>query len=116
MQPSGLAEVHYIVMYLCEFAQDLFYQLIGRDVHFRAYITCADFAHYEMEHIKDVFCGEALIEAYQTEKNLPCMGLFMSNAVVTYCDIFKTRRYNKSAHFVYIMQSMDRFRFLDRRS
>jgi hypothetical protein len=111
VQPSNLKEVQYIVMYLCEFAQDLLYRLIGRDIHFRAYITCNDFAHYGMENIKDVFYGEALIEAYQTEKTLQCMGLFMSNAVVPYCDIFKTRRFNKKVHFVYMMQSMGRFSF-----
>jgi len=102
----GLDDVHCIVMYLCEFAQDLFYRLIGRDVHFRAYITCDDFAHYQMEHIKDVFYGPALIEAYQAEKRIQCMGLFMSNAVVTYSDIFKTARFNRTCHFVFIMQSL----------
>src|ERR1039457_5888675 len=30
----GLEDVRYLVMYLCEFAQDLFYRLIGRDIHF----------------------------------------------------------------------------------
>jgi hypothetical protein len=111
VQPSELKEVQYIVMYLCEFAQDLFYRLIGRDIHFRAYITCNDFALYEMEHIKDVFYGEALIEAYQAEKRIQCMGLFINNTVVPYCDIFETRRFNRQAHFVYIMQSMGRFSF-----
>jgi hypothetical protein len=48
----GLEDVRYLVMYLCEFAQDLFYRLIGRDIHFRAYITCADFAHYPMERLR----------------------------------------------------------------
>jgi hypothetical protein len=40
-----------------------------------------------------------------------CMGLFMSNAVVPYCDVFKTRRFNKKVHFVYMTQSMGRFSF-----
>ena len=43
VHPRGLEEVRYIVMFLCEFAQDLFYRLIGRDIHFRAYTTCGDF-------------------------------------------------------------------------
>ncbi|MGH9654682.1 MAG: hypothetical protein ACRD6B_14600 [Bryobacteraceae bacterium] len=60
----SLEDVRYMVMFLCEFAQDLLYRLIGRDIHFRAYITCADFAHYALENVKDVFYGEALIEAY----------------------------------------------------
>jgi hypothetical protein len=104
--PRGLEEVRYIVMFLCEFAQDLFYRLIGRDIHFRAYITCGDFAHYPMENIKDVFYGEALIEAYNAEKKIQAIGLFMSNLVAPNSDIFKTARFNRSCRFVYIMQSL----------
>ena len=106
LHPRSLEEVHYIVMYLCEFAQDLFYRLIGRDIHFRAYITCGDFAHYHTENIKDVFYGEALVEAYRAEKTIQCIGLFMSSAVVPYSDIFKTSRFNRTCHFVYMMQSL----------
>jgi hypothetical protein len=98
-----------MVMFLCEFAQDLFYRLIGRDIHFRAYVTCADFAHYALENVKDVFYGEALIEAYRAEKEIQAMGLFMSNAVATYSDIFKTARFNRSCRFVYIMQTLQRY-------
>lgn len=104
-------DVHYIVMYLCEFAQDLFYRLIGRDVHFRAYITCDDFAHYSMDNVKDVFYGDALIEAYRAEKKINCIGLFMCNAVVPYCNIFETAKFNRMCHFVYIMQSLLRQSF-----
>jgi hypothetical protein len=105
----GLEDVRYIVMFLCEFAQDLFYRLIDRDIHFRAYITCDDFAHYALENIKDVFYGQALIEAYRSEKEIQAMGLFMSNAVATYSDIFKTARFNRTCWFVYIMQSLLRY-------
>lgn len=98
-------------MYLCEFAQDLFYRLVGKDIHFRAYITCGDFSHYSMENIKDVFYGDALIEAYRAEKTIQSTGLFMANAVVPYSDIFRTAKFNKSCHFVYIMQSLQRYSF-----
>jgi hypothetical protein len=109
LQPRGLEEVRYIVMFLCEFAQDLFYRLIGRDIHFRAYITCGDFAHYPMENIKDVFYGGALVEAYQAEKRIQGTGLFMSNLVAPYSNIFKTSRFNRSCRFVYIMQTLQRY-------
>jgi len=105
----GLEDVRYMVMYLCEFAQDLFYHLIGRDIHFRAYITCADFAHYALENIKDVFYGEALIEAYRAEKKIQATGLFISNLVAPYSDIFKTARFNRTCRFVYIMQTLQRY-------
>jgi hypothetical protein len=105
----GLEDVRYIVMFFCEFAQDLFYRLIGKDVHLRAYITCADFAHYQMENIKDVFYGEALIEAYRAEKSIQAMGLFINNLVAPYSDIFKTARFNRSCRFVHIMQTLERY-------
>ena len=95
----GLEDVRYIVMYLCEFAQDLFYRLIGKDIHFRAYITCGDFAHYPTENIKDVFYGEALIEAYHAEKKIQATGLFMSNLVAPYSDIFKTGPFQSKLPF-----------------
>src|ERR1700729_1500592 len=50
--PSNLDDVNYLVMFLCEFAQDLHYRLVGSDIFFRAYITCGGFAHYPMENIK----------------------------------------------------------------
>jgi hypothetical protein len=106
--PFNLEDVKYLVMFLCEFAQDLHYRLIGRDIFFRGYITCGGFAHYAMENIKDVYYGEALIEAYNAEKDIQCIGLFMANIVVPYSDIFKTRKYNDRCHFVYIMQSLGR--------
>jgi len=102
----GLEDVRYMVMYLCEFAQDLVYRLIGRDIHFRGYITCGDFAHYPMDNIKDVFYGEALIEAYRAERKIQATGLFMSNLVAPYSDIFRTARFNRSCRFVYIMQTL----------
>jgi hypothetical protein len=64
-----------------------------------------------MQNIKDVFYGDALIEAYNAEKAIQATGLFMSNLVVPYSDIFKTKRFNKNCHFVYIMQSLERVSF-----
>jgi hypothetical protein len=59
-----------------------------------------------MKNIKDVFYGDALIEAYRAEKAIQAMGLFMSNRVVAYSDIFETKRFNPNCHFAYIMQSL----------
>jgi hypothetical protein len=109
--PRNLHDVQYLVMYLCEFAQDLFYRLIGKDLHFRAYITYGDFAHYQMENIENVFYGDALVEAYRAEKRIQCTGLFMSKSVVPYSNIFETAYFNRQCNFVYIMQSLQRRSF-----
>ena len=41
--PVSEHDRHYIVMFMCEFAQDLFYRLIGRNLYFRAYLTKGEF-------------------------------------------------------------------------
>jgi hypothetical protein len=108
VNPRNLEDIRYLVMFLCEFAKDLFYRLIGRDIYFRAYLTCGEFAHYPMENIKEVFYGDALVEAYNAEKKIQATGLFMSNRVAPYSDIFRTARFNQSCRFVYIMQVLQR--------
>ncbi len=46
------------IMWMCEFAQDLFYRCISIDVPFRAYITSGEFNHVKMRHLQ-AFYGEA---------------------------------------------------------
>ena len=55
-------------MWMCEFAQDLFYRLLGKKVHFRALLTIGEFNHTKMTNI-DSFYGEALVRTYEYEKN-----------------------------------------------
>jgi hypothetical protein len=65
VNPKTKHDRDYLVMYSCEFAQDLFYRLIGRDLHFRAYLTLGEFKINEFKNLK-AFYGEALIDAYGT--------------------------------------------------
>ena len=64
VNPTTKQDREYLVMYSCEFAQDLFYRLIGRDLHFRAYLTLGEFKINEFENL-EAFYGEALIDAYE---------------------------------------------------
>ena len=64
------------IMWMCEFAQDLFYRCIGIDVSFQAYITSGQFNHIKMRHLQ-AFYGEALIRAYRKESEIQCVGLFI---------------------------------------
>jgi hypothetical protein len=47
----------YLVMYLCEFAQDLLYRLANRNIWFRAILTQGKFTHY-------LIIDPALLECY----------------------------------------------------
>src|SRR5271166_6218814 len=97
-------------MWMCEFAQDLFYRLVGKNVHFRGMLTIGDFAHTIHTNI-EAFYGQALVATYNYEKNVVCMGLLMDNNLVKYSDIFKTSPYDASYHFVHIMQTLERISF-----
>ena len=94
------------IMWLIEFAQDLFFRLISKDIHFRAYITLGEFEHYKLENI-EAYYGEALIDCYEKEKDIKCAGVFLDDSLIGMCDIFKTTRFSKTAHFVHVMQNLD---------
>lgn len=108
--PSNAYDRHYIVMFMCEFAQDLFYRLVGSDTYFRAYLTMGDF---RVRHLKNLqgFYGAALVEAYQREKEIQCTGLFVADALLADCAIFQCEPYDKHCHFVHLMQALDAIRF-----
>jgi hypothetical protein len=74
-------------------------------VHFRGYITCGDFNHQPMKNV-EAYYGEALIRAYEAEKEIQCTGLFMDNLVSPYSDIFELTQFNEQCQFVHIMQNL----------
>jgi hypothetical protein len=94
------------IMWLIEFAQDLFYRLISKDIHFRAYVTRGNFEHYKLRNL-EAYYGEALIECYEREKEIKCTGVFLDARLVQYCDIFKTTKFDDHAYYVHVMQTLD---------
>jgi hypothetical protein len=110
--PDSDQDRHYLVMFLCEFAQDLFYRLIGRDLHFRAYLAQGEFNHERLENI-EAFYGEALVRAHRRAGEIQCCGLFIENNLLGDCDVFQTEPYDVDCHFVHLMQLLDSIRFKD---
>ncbi|MGB0681465.1 MAG: hypothetical protein ACPGOV_02095 [Magnetovibrionaceae bacterium] len=94
------------IMWLVEFAQDLFYNLISLDVHIRAYVTKGDFEHHQLEHI-EAYYGQALVECYEREKEIKCTGVFLDAKLAQHCDIFQLTEYDNQSHFVHVMQHLD---------
>lgn len=97
----------YLVMFLCEFAQDLQHRLTKRGIFFRAVLVYGEFTHYELNSMP-CFFGPALIDAYNAEKELQAIGLFMHKSIVGDSHIFKTMHFSEHFDFVFITQSLDR--------
>lgn len=93
------------VMWLAEFAQDLFYRLIPINKHFRAFITEGEFEHTRMNNI-EAYYGQALVDCYEVEKQINAMGVFLDSALVPYSHIFKTTPYNSQCSIVHVMQTL----------
>jgi hypothetical protein len=105
-EPVTAHDRRYLVMYLCEFAQDLQHRLIGREIFFRAVLVRGEFTHYELNSIP-CFFGAALIDAHQSEKELKAIGLFMQRSIVPDSSIFTTVSFNNNFNFVFITQTLD---------
>jgi hypothetical protein len=108
--PTDADTCQHLVRYLCEFAQDLHYRLVGRGWHFRAYLARGAFSHGRLENV-DAFCGEALARARRRESEIQCTGLFIDDDVLPDCNVFLTNPYDSRCHFVHLMQSPEDVRF-----
>jgi hypothetical protein len=97
----------YVIMYLCEFVQDLIYRLAGRDIFFRALITRGNFNHYMLNDIQCYF-GQALIDAYQREKTIKCVGLFIDRKLLNRNPGYLSTKYNDQTSFVFLTQNLER--------
>lgn len=99
-------ERSYLVWYLIEFAEDLHHRLTGQDIYFRAILTTGSFSHYQLENV-ECFFGEALIEAYNTEKVVPSLGLFISQRCNEFNKYFRVSEFDDGLSFVYLNRSLE---------
>lgn len=107
IDPESDREHNYLVMYACEFVQELTYHLADKDIYFRAILTYDNFTQYNLENI-DCYYGDALVNCYNKEKEVNGMGLFIDKNIIKYNGIFPTTSYDKDLDFVFILQSFDR--------
>ncbi len=99
-------DIRYLLMFQCEFVRDLLHRLTNRGIFYRAVITCGNFRHYQLNEIP-CFYGTSLVNAYNAEKDIKAIGLFMDNRLLPYCDIFHHVSFNDSYSFVYVTQALD---------
>ncbi|AFL73257.1 hypothetical protein [Thiocystis violascens] len=98
----------YMSMYAIEFSQDLFYRISRRGLFFRAVIDYGDFEHSRLRNCEK-FYGTSLIRCYQLEKEVPCIGTFITEAASQHQNIFPMSRYTEALWFVYFQQNYYRF-------
>jgi hypothetical protein len=96
----------YIVWYAIEFAEDLHFRLIGKDLYFRAMLTYGEFEHYHLEHT-ECFFGQALVNAYKSEKHIQATGLLIDNECYKYLRFFTSEIFDENWHFIYLERSFD---------
>jgi hypothetical protein len=104
--PVSADDHSYLVMYSIEFAKDLLYRLIGKEIYFRGSLSFGPFRHYKLKNI-DCFYGPALIEAYIGEKEILAVGLFVHRSASKHNDIFPVAKFSSNYSFVYLNQSLD---------
>jgi hypothetical protein len=96
----------YLVWYLIEFAEDLHHRLTGQDIFFRAVLTTGNLAHYNLKNI-ECFFGEALVNAYLQEKQIPSIGLFIDSRCNKYNQYFRVAPFDNQLFFVYLNRSLE---------
>ncbi|ABF51784.1 hypothetical protein [Sphingopyxis alaskensis] len=97
---------NFYVWYLAEAAEDLYSRLVGQDIWFRAVLIAGEFNHYQLENL-DAFYGKALIDAYQSEKRLPLIGLALHSSCLPYNRFFRVSPFTDDFSFVYLSRPLE---------
>lgn len=105
--PRNTYEHEYLVMFACEFVQDLMFRSINLEIQFRAILTYGDFFYEKLENI-EAYHGKALVNAYYKEKDINSLGLFIDKNIQGYNKIFKTTQFDKDLDFVFLTQNLER--------
>ena len=111
VKPRNRTEHNYLVWYLIEFAEDLHHRLTGLDLFFRGVLVFGDFNHHYLKNL-ECYYGSSLIEAYNIEKKIPSIGLFIDSKCNQYNQYFKTTPFNEKFHFVYLNRDLERLQVL----
>ena len=112
IDPVSIQDHQYLVMYLCEFVQDLLYRTITKNVYFKAILVYENFKHYHLKNV-ECFFGKGLIDSYNKEKEIVSIGLYIHEECNKYNNIFPTLKYDSDYRFVYLNQDLERLLILN---
>ncbi len=104
--PINQHDHEYCIMYACEFVQDLFLRSVSLGIHFRAILTYGEFQYEKMKNI-EAYHGKSLVGAYNKEKEIDGMGLFIDKALVSYCRFFSTASFDLDLNFVFLTKTLE---------
>ena len=110
-QPITQHDHEYIVMYSCEFAQDLIFRCTKLNIQFRAILTHGEFYYEKLTNI-EAYHGNALINSYNKEKEIAGLGLYIDKKISKYNKIFATAPFDKELDFVFLLQDIERAKSL----
>jgi hypothetical protein len=105
-EPKSVEDHDYTVWYAIEFAEDLHHRLTGLDIYFRGILTYGNFNHYSLKNI-ECFFGQTLIDAYEREKQIPSIGLFVDDRCNVHNRYFRTERFSEDLNFVYLCRDIE---------
>ena len=105
--PLSDCDKHYLTMYLCEFAQELQYMLLGRGAFVRGLVTRGQFEdtgsipNSTYKNIRS-FWGKALIHAYRLTTSIKGLGLFVDEHVKPHMRVFEVHPYDDHNHVWFV--------------
>ncbi|OCW20440.1 hypothetical protein [Pseudomonas sp. S3E12] len=102
---SSVPDRTHCVQALVDFASDLHNRLVGQDIFFRAVLVKGDFEHYKLKNV-ECFFGSALIDAYHAEKEIPSLGLFVSDDCKAFGVRHPTVRFSPGLSFVFLCEGL----------
>lgn len=105
--PKDPADHEYLVMYACEFVQDLLLRSTDLQIQFRAVLTYGDFFYQRLQNVEE-YHGKGLIKAYCQEKQISGIGMFIDKKLLTYNKIYRTLQFDEDFHFVFLTQALER--------
>lgn len=111
LQPLSQHDHEYIVMYSCEFAQDLMFRCRELNIQFRAILTYGEFYYEKLTNI-EAYHGNALIQTYLKEKEITGLGLYIDKKISHCNKIFATTSFDKDLDFVFLLQDIERAKSL----
>lgn len=98
-------ESTFCVQTLVDCAEDLHHRLVGQDIFFRGVIVKGDFEHYRRSHVERFF-GGALITAYHAEKDIPSLGLFVTDECKAFGLFQPTAAFSPGLSFVFLCHGL----------
>ncbi len=105
--PINQHDHEYCIMYACEFVQDLFLRSVSLGIQFRAILTYGEF-HYEKMTNIEAYHGKSLVGAYNKEKEIDGMGLFIDKTLLSNCRFFATASFDLDLDFVFLTTTLER--------